>query len=192
MKNLKKRKWGDSMQFNEWLGDNSLFTEIQNIEPFSFIESYGATNLDMLYKMSYGTRTIPKSVEKLSVKDVANIIVISYGENWINKHELLTNEILLGVDFKTVENETLSDDTVRTSSSDTTNKVSAYNDDELVTNDNSSDSMNDEALKEINRNRDSTKTSMNAIKSQLELFNSNFIIDVVCKDVSKTVSLSIY
>ena len=180
------------MIFNEWIEENSLFTEINTIKPFSFIDSYGAEKLDLLYKTRYGLKTIPRSIEGLTVKEVANIIVISYGFNWENKYTLLTDEIMLGVDSKTVTNETVSDDEIKVLDSSNTNQVSAYNDDTLSTNDSSSDNLNEDRQRDKTTNEESTRKSLNAIKSQLELFNSNFIIDVVCKDVSKALSLSIY
>lgn len=92
---------------------------------------------------------------------------------------------------KTVLDETVTDEYLRTMSSNQENKVSAFNDDEMSPNDSSNDSLNDKSDKDVNRNREITKTSLNAIKTQLEIFDSNFI-NIVCKDVSKIVSLSIY
>lgn len=188
---MNQRKWGDKMLFNEWIKGNSLFTEINKIKPFSFITSHGVDNLDLIYKMTYGSKQVPKSIEDLTVTDLANIIVTTYGENWNKKYELLTNEILLGVDYRTIVSETISDDMIKNVSGSSTSKVSAYNDDELSTNDSNDDSMNEDSQKELNRNNETTKTSFNVAKSQLELFNSNFI-NIVCKDISKIVSLSIY
>lgn len=179
------------MMFNEWIKDNSLFTEIDSIKPFTFISQHGAKNIDLVYKMSYGSKPIPKNVECLTVNEVANIIVVNYGDSWNNKYNLLKDEILLGVEEKTVLDETVTDEYLRTMSSNQENKVSAFNDDEMSPNDSSNDSLNDKSDKDVNRNREITKTSLNAIKTQLEIFNSNFI-NIVCKDVSKIVSLSIY
>ena len=181
------------MNFNEWIkGKPSLFNEINKIKPFPFIDTYGSENIDLLYKTKYGTRSIPTSIENLTVPELAKLLVTSFGDSWSNKYTLLKDELLLGVDSKTVVDEMVTDDTTRTTNSNQTNKVSAFNDDDLTTNDSSDDVVNDDIQKERSKSVVTTNTNMNAIKSQLELMDSNFIVDTVLKDVSTLVSLSIY
>lgn len=180
------------MIFNEWIKDESLFSEINQIKSFPFIEVYGTEKLDLLYKVKYGNQSIPKSVERLTVSDVAHIIVISYGDSWESQYDILMNEIQLGVGSSDTIEETVSEDILRTLDSDNINKVSAFNSDDLKTNDSSVDSVNEDSEKKLIRNREQTNKSFTAIQKQLELFNSSFIIDVVCKDVKNTLSLSIH
>ena len=61
----------------------------------------------------------------------------------------------------------------------------------MVDNDSSTDSLNGDTNKEVNKDTETTVTNLKAVKTQLEIFNSNFIQNV-CEDVSKIVSLSIY
>lgn len=187
-----KAKGVDRMLFNEWIKDNSLFTEINNIEQFPFIEQYGATNLDLLYKMKYGSRTVPRSMKDLTVQEVATIIVTGYGMNWNNQYQLLVDDLMLGVESKTVTNEIVSDDETKNIDSNNENKVSAYNDDELSTNDSSSDNLSEDRKRKTDKDTETTRSSYYVAKSQLELFNSSFIMNVICKDVSELISLSIY
>lgn len=180
------------MIFNEWVkGKPSLFSEISKIKPFTFITEYGAENIDTLYKIKYGDRTVSKSVEKLTIPEIARVLVTIFGDNWDNKYRLLKDELLLGVDSKTIVDETIRDNTTRLSKSNQTTAVSAFNVDDLSTNDSSENTENDDMLKESSKNTVTTHTNMNAIKEQLELLKSNFI-DSVLEDVSKVISLSIY
>ena len=57
--------------FNEWLKDGSLFTEINRIKEFPFITLYGAEKLDLIYRMTYGSRTIPSNMETMTLTDVS-------------------------------------------------------------------------------------------------------------------------
>lgn len=180
------------MIFNEWIKEKSLFTEINRIKEFSFITAYGAKNLDLIYKMTYGNRHIPSNMITMTITDIANIIIVSYGDNWVNKYNLLKDEILLGVESQIIFNESKNDDTIKNSSRNSESKVSAYNDDEMSPNDSDSDIMNEDTKKELNRNTTTKNITLKAVKEQLELFNKNFVLDTVCKDVSKTLSLSIY
>lgn len=180
------------MLYSEWIKTQSLFTEINNIKPFSFITEQGTEDLDLLYLSKYGSKPVPSSVEPLTASRAAKIIVISYGDNWTIKYNLLKDKILLGVDNKKVDSETTTDNTTKTVTTNSDNKISAYNDEEMVNNNSSIDSVNDDTTKEHNVNKETTNTSLTAVKTQLELFNSSFIIDVVCRDISKVLSLSIY
>lgn len=180
------------MMFNEWLKDGSLFTEINRIKEFPFITSYGAENLDLIYRMAYGSRTIPANMETMTLTDVANILIVTYGDNWINKYNLLKDEILLGVESQVILDETVNDDIIKNSNRNSESKVSAYNVDDLSINDGDKDSMSEDTKHESNRNTTTKNVTMNAIKQQLELFNTNFVMDIVCKDISKMLSLSIY
>lgn len=180
------------MIFNEWLKDQSLFSTINSIRSLPFITAYGAEKIDLIYKMLYGSRFIPSNVENMSITDVANIIVVSYGDNWEKQYKLLTDELLLGVDSKTTTEESIEDDTDRNLTTTNMNKVSAFNDDELTENDSEDENSNLNETKKSTRNSTTTTTSMKAIKDQLDLLTSDFIIDVVLRDVSRMLSLSIY
>ena len=180
------------MIYNEWIKDNSLFGEINRIKEFPFITSYGAEKLDVVYRFNYGGRPIPSNMETMTVTDVANIIVVSYGESWSNQYSLLKDVILLGVESQIVLDETTKDDIIRISSSKTENEVTAFNTDELSTDNADANTINDDTKKDSSRNNTSKKVSMTAIKQQLELFNSSFIKDIVLRDVSTILSLSIY
>lgn len=180
------------MIYNEWIEDKSLFSEINNIESFPFIELYGVEKLDLLYKVNYGNKIISKNIESLTVSDVANIIVISHATSWKNQYDLLMNEIRLGVESVNTIEETVSEDMLRILDSDNINKVSAFNSEDLTMNDSNVDSVNEDSEKKLIRNREQANKSFTAIQKQLELFNSSFVVDVVCKDVSKILSLSIY
>lgn len=179
------------MIFNEWLKDGSLFTEINTITPSPFITKYGAANLDLIYKMRYGAKTIPSSMESLTVPDVARIISISYSDNWNNKYTLLHDKILLGVGSQVIVEDSTKDDIIRNSNSNSESNVSAFNEDTMTPNDSDSNTVNDDTNKTSTKNSSTTHTNMNAIKQQLKLFNSSFI-NTVCEDVRKVVSLSIY
>ena len=179
------------MVFNEWVKDGSLFTEINTITPSTFITKYGAANLDLIYKMRYGAKTIPSSMESLTVPDVARIISISYGDNWNNKYKLLHDEILLGVESRVIVEASAKDDIIRSSDSNSESNVSAFNEDTMTPNDSDSNTVNDDTNKTSTKNSSTTHTNMNAIRQQLELFNSSFI-NTICEDVRNIVSLPIY
>lgn len=181
------------MKYNEWIENKQgLFQELNSIHNYLFISDFGAENLDMLYTMMYGEKPIPKALQNRSVNDVARLIHRTFGDNWQKQHSLLQDELILGVDSKEVVDETSKDSTKTNETGTKTNKVSAYNSDTMVNNDSSEDTSDNTQEKDVDRNTTKTNSSLQAIERQMQLLNRNFLIDTVCKDVSKLVSLSIY
>ena len=179
------------MNFNEWIQDkNGIFTEMLKIKPLPFFFDYESTNIDTLYKIKYGSRVIANHIINLSTLEVANILITSYGDKWSNKYALL-KEMENGVDSKTIVDEKINDDVKRVSSSNQTNQVSAFNDEDVATNDVQVDIVNDDVKKDSARKIIKTHKSMNAIKTQLDLLKSSFIEEVF-QDVNKIIFLSIY
>lgn len=180
------------MIYNEWIKDKpSLFNAINVNQPSQFITLYGSDKIDLLYKLRYGNKTLPSSLINLTVDELGGIISIVCSDHWNRKYTLLRDEILLGVDSKEIVEESVNDDIIRISNSNSENKISAYNDDELTTNDTDSNIITDDTKKEGTRIITKTNVNMNAIVTQLEILNSNFLDDVL-KDVSEIISLSIY
>ena len=181
------------MNFNEWIRDKKgIFTEMLKIKPLPFFSDYSAENIDTLYKVKYGSRGVAKNIMNLTPLEVARMLVTSYGDKWSNKYTLL-KEMEIGVDSKTMVNEKMNDDVKRVSSNSQTNQVSAFNDedDDVATNDIQVDTISDDVKKDTVKNIVKTHKSMDAIKTQLDLLNSNFIDDVL-HDVNKIIFLSIY
>lgn len=179
------------MNFNEWIQDKQgIFKEMLKIKPLPFIVDYEAESLDTLYRLKYGSRAVAKNIINLTPLEVARILIVSYGDKWNNKYDIL-KDIEIGVDSKTIVDETVNDDVKRVSSSNQTNQVSAFNDEDVATNDVQLDIVNDDVKKDSTKNTVKTHKSINAIKTQLDLLNSNFIDDVL-QDVNKIVFLSIY
>lgn len=179
------------MYFSEWIRDrNGIFTEMLKIKPFPFFHDYDAEGIDTLYKAKYGSRTVAKNIINLTPREVARILITSYGEKWSNKYAILKG-MEIGIDSKTIVDETVNDDVKRVSSNKQTNQVSAFNDDEVATNDVQVDVINDDVQKDSTKNTVKTHKSMSAIKTQLDLLNSNFI-DEMLQDVNKIIFISIY
>ena len=180
------------MIFKEWVQENSFFGTINSIREFPFITAYGADKMDLIYKMLYGSRFIPSNVENMSVNDVAAVVVASFGDKWSKQYNLIENELLPGVDSKTTTEESTEDDTDRNITTIRDNKVSAFNSDEMTENDSDDENSTLSEKKNSTKSNTTTTTSLKAIQDQLDLLKSDFIIDVIMKDVSRLLSLSIY
>lgn len=180
------------MIYKEWaMGQPTLFGEINKVIQSELITLYGADKLDLMYKIQYGERTIPKSIESLSTIQVAKIIAISYAETWNNKYKLLKEELMLGIKNQKILEENLKDDTIRVTTNDSSKSVSAFNEDEPSFSDGNEDHTNDNVNKNSSRNVTQTEKDFTVFQAQLELLSEPPVMFLL-NDVSKVVSLSIY
>lgn len=181
------------MTFNEWKkGKESLFTQISTLVSSHIFDTADSESLDLAFSYLYGNRDIPRSMEEQTLNEVAKTVVLLNNKKWTNQYDLLYNEVVAGVANETIIDETNSSDSVRTLDRNTQENVSAFNDTDY-----SPDSENVEGLIDDNantgsRNRVETRKSLWAIQEQMRIEQQSFIQDVVMKDISKLVTISVY
>lgn len=186
------------MKVSEKFADVNLFDEINKRGNFSFITLFPVDKLNLLYMNTHGDRTLNKTGRNCTVKEIASIIVGLYSDKW-NK---IYDEIL--VDFPILENyiETITEKTNEkgNTTNDTTetnvDKVSAYNDNDFV---NDEQSTNTNSMKSTNEN-DIVKTTEKSIKENpvknieiaLKYLQNSNIYAIIFSDVNNTVTLNIF
>jgi len=174
----------------EFLEGENLFTEIDNVEYFEFLQGGNALILDEVIRIEYGDKIMFHPYNHLSILALANILISVFGDKW---RKYLTMELLsANVSNKVVTSETIntSDDKVNTSN--LVNKVSGFNASTMVDN----DSTNNEVV-EANTG---VTTKSNTVENIAPLndFNSldsmlkNSILDKVMKDVVNRITIQIY
>lgn len=179
--------------FNEWKRNKtSLFTEINSLLETSIFDEGNLEFVDMAFSHLYGNRYIPSSMENDTVSEVAKKLVILNKQKWINSYDLLYNEIVQGVANETTVTEQGTTSNERQLDRNTKENVSAFNDVDY-----SPDSENVEGLTDNNNQtntttRTETKKSLWAVQEQLRISQQSFLQDVVFKDVSKIITLSVY
>lgn len=186
------------MKVSEKFTDVNLFEKIDNIHPLPFISLFPVDKLNLLYLNTHGDRTLNKTGRNLTVEEIAQILVGLYAEKW----EKIYNKIL--VDFPILESyiETVTETTNENgnTSNETTetnvDKVSAYNDNDFVndeqsTNTNSMTSTNENTIAKTTE-KSVKENVVNNLENALNYLQNHEIYCIIFADVNNTVTLNIF
>lgn len=177
------------MELKEYMKGGDLWGAIQTIKPYPFIatdEDVQRLNALTIYK--HGSR--PMYFEG-SIADLASLVVTEFDAQW---------ETLIiaasAADVKSAKKETTSDTTVntevKTSNRTDTNKVSAFDSADLITNDGSDSQGLEDVAGNKTRNFERSVSSVSDIYKNLDVMKKNDIISTVINDVVGFSTLSIF
>lgn len=180
--------------YKQWsYNKTGLIKTIQDTHPFIFITSYGVEQLELVFRMMYNNRIVAESVRELSVLELSKLIVATYEDKWQQLYdETVVEKIPLGVSGEKIVTETGDNKQDKTLTDDTTNNVSAFNDDDVTVNDTSTNSTKDVTIESSNKTITTRNKDYLLLNSQIKELNSNFCISVVCQDIKDFITLDIY
>lgn len=186
------------MKVSEKFTDVNLFEKIDNIHTLPFISLFPVDKLNLLYLNTHGDRTLNKTGRNLTVEEIAQILVSLYAEKW----EKIYNNIL--VDFPILESyiETITETTNENgnTSNETTetnvDKVSAYNDNDFVndeqsTNTNSMTSTNENTIAKTTE-KSVKENVINNLENALNYLQNHEIYSIIFADVNGAITLNIF
>lgn len=165
-----------------------LFSYINEVNPLPWDKVVPPEDLDIAFMFAHGEKTVTGKVldmfsnlgEDETLKQLAKVISTRYNNKWLKLYEGFSAEYPLNV----VSRETL-DDTVNKDNS-TTNKVSAYDSEELTTD----TGIDDNGTTTHTYTKDNI--SLDAYNKNVELLQDNLIYDKIFLDVKNLITLSIY
>lgn len=165
-----------------------LFSYIDEVNPLPWDKVVTPEDLDTAFMFSHGEKTVIGKVldmfsdlgEDETLKQLAKVISTRYHDKWVKLYEGFSAEYSLNL----VSRETL-DDTVK-KENNTTNKVSAYDSDDLATD----TGIEDNGTTTHTYTKDTV--SLDAYNKNVELLQDTLIYDIVFLDVKNLILLSIY
>lgn len=165
-----------------------LFSYIDEVNPLPWDKIVTPEDLDTAFMFANGDKTVIGKVldmfsengEDETLKQLAKVISTRYHEKWLKLYEGFSAEHPLNL----VSRETL-DDTVK-KENNTTNKVSAYDSEDLTTD----TGVDDNGTTTHTYTKETV--SLDAYNKNVELLQDNLIYDKVFLDVKNLVLLSIY
>jgi hypothetical protein len=178
------------MLLKEFLEGENLFTVINNVEYFEFLQDGNALILDEVIRIEYGDKIMFHPYNHLSILALANILVSVFGDKW---RKYLAMELLsANASNRIVTSETVNSSDNKLNTSTIVNKVSGFNASTMVDN----DSTNNEVVE----GNTGVITKSNTVENIAPLndFNSldsmikNSILDKVMKDVVNRITIQIY
>lgn len=184
----------DQIKLSDFLSGQSLFTAIKNVNgvTFSFLTPENIPKLDNNLMFNYGDRILFNKMVNMDLNIIAESIVLNCGDNWKNLIDSEINKINpLAKDSKVII-ESINNVENRTNENDTVNKVSAYNTDNLINNDGSTVNAIDNLTGDKTRNYKEENLSIENLFNNLSILQKTNIINIVLKDVSDFLTISVY
>ena len=179
------------MTVSEKLKD--LFTHMQQVKNLKFFDFIPPEQCNLLYMGMYGNRVLGKMAETKSIEEIAQVVVCAFGESWDNTVIAYTSSVKELGDYKETVTETVTDNGTTTNNNVVTGKVSAYNDDVFVNDDENTtktDGTNtNERMRtyEINKMRNSNEY-INAIN----YLKTNLFCDIIMIDINRLLTINIF
>jgi hypothetical protein len=179
------------MKVKEYLND--IFKTMDNRKPgqdiFNFVDS---DLLDKYYINMYGNRTLSNMASNLPVEELADILNNMFSSKWNNiilnyldSENLLTN-------YKEIITELTTNNLTTGNTRTDTNKVSAYNDDDFVNNDENTTIENIVTDNEGNKEIIKTKIKEVDFYDRVNKYLTNFnIYNIMTIDINSVVTLNI-
>ena len=178
-----------SIKLKDYMEGGDLWGEVRAIKPYPFIETIeDAQRMNKLTVFKHGSRPMFFTGD---IKFLAELLVTEFDRQWTN---LLTAEA--ASDVTAVKKETTTDTTVateqKTNSRTDTNKVSAFDSADLLTNDGSDSQGSEDVAGNKTRNYEKVVSSVSDVYKNLDVMKKNDIISTVINDVVGFSTLSIF
>lgn len=189
---LKSVSRGEEMLYSSWIvGQESIFHELELLDPDGVINKVGSEFLSKFYLLNYGDKTVPRKMQDMTTKEVAEMVKGAYVDNWNRLQELYILHAE-SAGSETIVDETYIDVATKIMDNANTSKVTGYNDDTFINDDSNDSTANETSNSERDKQYSQKKNSLQSIGRQITMVDSYNITRVICLDVSKIISLSIY
>lgn len=176
------------MLLNEYLESNDLFGTINSINPYAFINDNSNDSL----AFSFGERTMSNNVLKLNVVKISELIIEKFGDKWDSLIGITIADFKLGAINNTVSESTTNTETDDTSSNSNLNKITGFNDAELIT-DTGTSSEDVKTGTGLSKTVNSSyQLDLKSLFNNLKMLDRTNIITTVQNDVANYLSIYIY
>lgn len=182
------------MRLAEYVSDGGFWGIIQgqSPSPIPFLVDCPPEQLDANLAFEYGERTILEKVERQDKEVVAKYIVSVYFEKWARHVQSLADDVDITAKNIRIRNEEGEETSSDSKTSDVENKVSAYNETDLVTESGNSNNEENEGVRNQTRKVTEKMTDLSVIFQNLQTMQKLDIIRTATRDVANTISHSIY
>lgn len=176
----------------DYMRQGSLWEGVRALEPFPFFDTFSAQQLDLFTEETYGNRIMFSRMVTKPIADVAVGIVANFKTKWEQLIELQASNIDVTASNSKTTTEKVDKSEKRNLKNDNTNKVSAFNTDELITNDGSASTGSDQLIVDNTRTLTEANISLKDAFNNLSLLDKSNILATVLKDVASYLTLDVY
>lgn len=186
------------MKVSERFTSENLFEELHNLHPFPFVEHFPVDKVNLFYLNTYGDRTLSKMGRNLTVSEIASVIVGLHSEKWDKIYSSMMLEYPVLENHVETFTETIKENgkTTNDTSETSLEKVSAYNDndfvnDEQTTNTNSMSGTNENEVVKTTEKKVTENATKN-IENAIKYLQNNVIYNIIFSDINNVLTLNIF
>lgn len=176
------------MLLSEYLEINDLFGTINAINPYAFINENSNASL----AFSFGERTMSNNVLNLDLQTISELIIERFGNKWDDLLDLTLTDFKLGSDNTLVSETTTQKQIDNTSSIENLNKITGFNDTELITDTGSSSDDVKSETGNVNTVNSNYQLNLKSLFNNLNMSDKTHIINVVQTDITNYITIYIY
>lgn len=175
-----------------WLAGGSIFTAIQSSKNFAFFTDNTPAELDQMLSLTYGQRMVTSAFNSFDIDVAGKFITKLYGEKWDALIQFNISPPELGA--KSITKITGKQNTVGTKNdvSNSENKVSAFNSDDLITDTGARNELDESITQDITRDSSVSVIDWQTAYNNLSLAERTNILNIVLKDVATYLTVSVY
>ena len=182
----------DDITLSQYLDGESIWWRVLALVAIPELGSIGADALDKNLILNHGDKNIFYKIPLMGLDDVARDIGYNYEKKWKDLISIESLNINIGADNTHKISETLNHAETRINTQENINKVSAFNTNELLTNDGSNSNNSDDIDYNKVRTLTDENLSLETAFNNLSLSQKNIIIRTVNNDISSLLTLDIY
>lgn len=180
------------LKLTEYLSRGSVWGGIQALAPYPFFDTYTPDQLNQQLDLLYGERVVFTKFSDKAISLAADLIFVEFNDKWLNLIKVNSEVFNLAASVTNKKTETTTTTENTTRESGTTNKVSAFNTEDLIIDggtDNTETGDKDTTASKVTTD---DKISLGSAYNNLTLAEKISIIKTVNKDIAQFLSLSVY
>lgn len=179
------------MTLNDYLSDKKLWESVKAVKQFPFLEGNLTVVMESSLKVLFGQRIIFYPMEKLTIEEVAQQLVMLHGEKW---EALTTSDKDMNLAGDYVMRRKGSKDKSGTKDSDgkTEHQTIAYNEDVLTAESADVNSITEKDNSQEKSNEDIEKISYTSYFKNLQSAQQLAIMESILRDVARLLTITVY
>lgn len=171
------------MKYNELIEDKGIFNYLNELKPLPFNDVVTPDQIDFAFTFTSGNMVLSQSTVSMfikygadeTLKRTAGVLYALFSKKWGQLYNAFIDELPLN----SSQRETLKDNNTLIESVD--HNVSAYDSDDLVKD--NQDSTNNTT----NHSYTKDTISMNALESNINILQDNYIYDIIFNDIRSVI-----
>lgn len=193
MNSLKRLRINNMATLKEFIGTTNIYSEMSGLNnQVPWDDFFDEPSLHAMLLINHGNKEVYEGFNGVPIRTIANMIITKHMFNWQQMKKVIPTTIDISKGEGRTLTETITENGNRNNTSDSVNKVAAYNSDTLITNDGNNLTGNEVTTGTRTKTLTDSKSDLSLAFNHLLLIEKNNIMDVVIKDVSNFLTLSIY